>query len=312
MGVESRMKQILLDNAYEAWRNAIYYHDAIEVGISSFGNQKGLVSSLHNAVELFMKQIMLDNNDHRVAWIREPKKEQCVQIMKDYLNSDNLNEYFSYANTAAFYSMEFSQLSDNKYTILDNVPEECKGTFSNAIKLLKDLRNNETHFYINPHSYLSESDFCLLHNFMVCFYEAILDKNLFKRQIFRFHNEPKKALHDFQRELAFTRENWKTFSYKKALKNNSKAIALSGFLNDPVNNDAANWAYNMRESLYELAWHIKWQSGLKELDNAEDNYKILLLLDFYDIIEKEETTIIEKYECGDGESVSFVKLRINM
>ena len=60
------MKQILLDNAYEAWKNAILYHDKIKKGYSTLEYQKGFVSSLHNAVELFLKQIMLNNNDHDV------------------------------------------------------------------------------------------------------------------------------------------------------------------------------------------------------------------------------------------------------
>ena len=50
--------QILLDNAYESWRNALYYHDQIMKGIASLGNQKGFVSSLHNAIELFQPEIV--------------------------------------------------------------------------------------------------------------------------------------------------------------------------------------------------------------------------------------------------------------
>ena len=44
------MKQILIDNAYEAWKEAIAYHDKIEAGISSLQSQKGFVSALQNAV----------------------------------------------------------------------------------------------------------------------------------------------------------------------------------------------------------------------------------------------------------------------
>lgn len=62
--------QILLNNAYEAWKSAIYYHDRIEKGFTTLEFQKGFVSSLHNSVELFLKQIMLDNKDHDVATLR--------------------------------------------------------------------------------------------------------------------------------------------------------------------------------------------------------------------------------------------------
>lgn len=61
-----KMKHILQDNALESWAMAIKYSNFILNGKAILQYRKQFVSSLHNAVELFIKQLMLDNNDHRV------------------------------------------------------------------------------------------------------------------------------------------------------------------------------------------------------------------------------------------------------
>lgn len=49
------MKHILIDNALEAWAMAIQYCNYILDGKATLQYRKQFVSSLHNAVELFMK-----------------------------------------------------------------------------------------------------------------------------------------------------------------------------------------------------------------------------------------------------------------
>ena len=53
------MKQILRDNALEAWAMAIKHCNAIMDGKITLGYRKQFVTSLHNAVELLIKQHML-------------------------------------------------------------------------------------------------------------------------------------------------------------------------------------------------------------------------------------------------------------
>lgn len=55
----ARQKKILLDNALVAWANAIRYCDQILAGKITLEVRKNFVSSLHNAVELFFKQIIV-------------------------------------------------------------------------------------------------------------------------------------------------------------------------------------------------------------------------------------------------------------
>ena len=61
-----RKKQILLENALESWSVAVKYCKDIQNGLATLHYQKTFVSSLHNTIELLLKQIMLDENDHSV------------------------------------------------------------------------------------------------------------------------------------------------------------------------------------------------------------------------------------------------------
>lgn len=54
------MKQILIDNALESWNSAILYANDIMKGMATLKYRKNFVASLHNATELFIKQLMLD------------------------------------------------------------------------------------------------------------------------------------------------------------------------------------------------------------------------------------------------------------
>ena len=88
------MRKILLDNAYESWSSAIEYHDYIKQGYATIKYKKQFVSSLHNAVELFLKQILLDKNDHDVAEIKKVKNADMANLRAEYYASHNLNQFF--------------------------------------------------------------------------------------------------------------------------------------------------------------------------------------------------------------------------
>ncbi len=61
--------QILLDNAVDSWIQAIKNVDEIKNGLVTLKYKKAFISNLHNAVELFLKQIMLNQNDYSVVRI---------------------------------------------------------------------------------------------------------------------------------------------------------------------------------------------------------------------------------------------------
>lgn len=107
------MKPVLTENAFEAWAAAIRFCDDIKDGKATLQYQKNFVSSLHNAVELIMKQMLLNNNDHRVAEVRKPKNEADVKLLLDYFKATDLNTFFdSLANDelSKFNTIQFNEL----------------------------------------------------------------------------------------------------------------------------------------------------------------------------------------------------------
>lgn len=88
------MRQVLMENAFEAWAAAIRLSDEIKSGKCTLQYQKSFVSSLHNAVELFMKQMMLNNNDHSVAYIPKKNMEGNLDLQERYSCAKDLNRFF--------------------------------------------------------------------------------------------------------------------------------------------------------------------------------------------------------------------------
>ncbi len=63
--------KILIANARESWLQACIYSNLILHGYVTLQYKKMFVSTLHNSVELLMKQRMLDLNDYRIVKIRK-------------------------------------------------------------------------------------------------------------------------------------------------------------------------------------------------------------------------------------------------
>ncbi len=205
----ARQKKILLDNALVAWANAIRFCDQILAGKITLEIRKNFISSLHNAVELFLKQIMLDTCDYRVA---EPRRVDATgEPAKSFYTAADLNAYFEKLDSATrnqFASIEFSHFFDLHKKLLVNFLQP--GTaFTIELQLLNKLRNNETHFYIGLDEYLTENEFCTLHNFMVDFYQVLHDYTLLP-----FWGDAG----DEHKKLCFDRTPLKTFTYKNAIR----------------------------------------------------------------------------------------------
>lgn len=276
--------KILLNNAYEAWRSAIKYHDKLESGLITLNNQKGFVSSLHNSVELFLKQMMLDNNDHAVVQIKNLDKicknrNERIDLFRNYLNATDLNEFFTELKNNKpellnyFYSIEFSLLIEYAKDLMGCMNQNIKS----ALKLLNNLRNNETHFYIDD-DYLKEEDFCLLHNFMTDFYAVLLDKDYIcnfslKNSITNDGVPDLRVIfivtkHEF---MKFTFEKYKSFSYYDSVKSNP----LYKILKDKYKETRFE-----SEQEYEEGLHLFWVADMvcSELDIKEDDDNIMSLI----------------------------------
>lgn len=166
--------QILLNNAFESWLLAIQYAKLIqEEGLSNLGNKKIFVSSLHNAVELYLKQVLLNKNDCRVIF--KINNYRSHEEIRNYLQGRNLNEFFSQEGAEGLYSIQFKKmiqlLKDEPNCFLNdffqNEDNNFKESFIKSLEFLNKERNEETHFYINTCSFLSDIEFVQCYNFMI-------------------------------------------------------------------------------------------------------------------------------------------------
>ena len=228
------MKPVLTENAFEAWAAAIRFCDDIKDGKATLQYQKNFVSSLHNAVELIMKQMLLNNNDHRVAEVRKPKNEADAKLLLDYFKATDLNTFFdSLANDelSKFNTIQFNELISLHKKLFGQSLSQGE-SLETELKLLQQLRNNETHFMIRQGSFLSEEDFCVLHNFMIRFYKIMEtwcpnNKDDIELYILPYWGDPVGA----DSVYGFNREPLETFSYESAVKNSSWAKKIAELLN---------------------------------------------------------------------------------
>lgn len=299
--------QILLNNAYESWKNAVYYHDRIENGFTTLEFQKGFVSSLHNSVELFLKQIMLDNKDHTVATLRNVTKEDDAKLQLDYIKSDDLNQFFSNCSVKQldkFFSIEYNYLQQKANKLLCT-EEVSKGSVTQSLKLLGTLRNSETHFYINENNYLSESDFVKLHNFMILFFNLIAKKKMFPHAMIQFDKPDTYRLHAQEKKMEFNRKQLTSFSYVEVLKSNN----IVGKLKHTLQNRFADEYVCCGTDDYSLAHSIC-------LHNEEyraffdDLYTLLQLMRKYRLFEIIKTEMTKPEELGGG-SYQEEQIRLN-
>ena len=226
-----------MDNAFEAWAAAIRFCNDIKDGKATLQYQKNFVSSLHNAVELIMKQMLLNNNDHRVAFINDPKDEMGKKLSRDYSNATNLNHFFGTLSSdeiSRFHTIQFYKLIQIHKKLFGCSLEQGK-SMKAELKLLQRLRNNETHFMIRQGSFLSEDDFRTLHNFMVRFYKVVKswwpeDGDDLEQSIFLWWDwfSPDKDDSTYR----FDCEPLDDFSYESAVKNSKLAKDMAEILKD--------------------------------------------------------------------------------
>lgn len=169
--------QILQNNALEAWAMAVRYCDYILEGKVTLEYRKHFVSVLHNAVELFVKQLMLNNTDYRVTQLKKGCNPDG-QPARDFYNSKDLNAYFSSLDEQTmkkFFSIEFNKIVDITNELFSEYYDQNGDTsVKSALSLLNRMRNCEMHFFIDKNTFLLEKEFQQLHNFMIEFYNRNL------------------------------------------------------------------------------------------------------------------------------------------
>ena len=177
--------KILIANARESWSQACIHSNLILDGFVTLQYKKMFVSTLHNSVELLMKQRMLDLNDYRIVKIR--KIDSNGEPAKSFYSAIDLNNYFQTNGTkdskgkSLYYSIEFHDLGNLHKEIFkdyyDVNPNEVS-LISTGLSLLDDLTNDETHFYVKDMDFMNGTEFKTLQTFMIAFAKVLEFYNL--------------------------------------------------------------------------------------------------------------------------------------
>lgn len=278
------MKKILLENALESWASAIYYCDEIIAGKATLANKKHFVNSLQNAIELFVKQQMLNVTDYRVAEVKHC--DSNGQPLKDYLSSTDLNQYFCNISTTdmdKFVSISFNDIIVIQKELFSEFYGD-KGTYITAeLKTLKKLRNNETHFYISDIDFMSDKEFQDLHNMMIVFYEILQEYDLLP-----YWGEAYAEYKKFK----FNRKPLTNFSYERQLKNSAFVKSLK------ENIEKELFFNNYRNESYSITEDIVYCSNKYSESDFNEIWAYIEMLMKYNMFKIEEVNIPDELENG--------------
>lgn len=284
------MKNILMDNALESWAMAIKYCDDIMDGKATLTYRKFFVSSLHNAVELFVKQLMLNDNDYRVVTFKSISKD--ASPAKEYYNSDNLNEFFLNLNPELMKkvcSIEFNKIIDYSKELFVEYYNEYdteKQVISTGLKLLSRLRNDETHFRVDKNDFLTDNEFMQLYKFMISF-----DRILHFYRLMPFFGKPRYKY----KSISFIRKPLSVFSYKSVVKNSKFVKDLKTVIEGKdFEMQSGDSAYGIAESIYNEC------NGKYKKEEFNELWTYIEMLLKYELLtwqwEKEELECVT--ECG--------------
>lgn len=239
----------LITHARSTWLIAVENCKKMVDGLIDFEQMKMFVTTLHNAIEINLKQIMLDYNDHDVL-----VEKDNSPLSNDFKSSTNLNEYFINLNhneVKKMYTIEFSKLIDKFH---NQIPNSVGGlTMKGKLNLLNRKRNQTTHFYANELDFLNQDEFADLYELAFCFCEYIKSKGLlsFFGNPFRFSFDVNYNLESIDRsELRF----------KKMIKDsetNSKLLNQFNYIDDEIPGLFAG--YNSFTN-YDMAYNIFYES----------------------------------------------------
>lgn len=285
------VKKILLDNALESWSIAIKYCNHIKNGLSTLHYKKTFISSLHNSIELFFKQIMLDNNDKTVIDHISVKNEDDAKLQLSFYQATDLNSFFSQIDAEyrnKFCSIDFSKLTDKNKLIKSTLDRIGILSIKEELNLLKTLRNNETHFYISSSDYLSEQEFIKLHNLMNVIFNIINDNDFLP-----YWGEPSYK----DRHVVFKEKELESFSYIESVKSSPITKSIVNTLNGTQLFGFGDSAFDLTEQYFE---ELNEQNKSVNFD-FNDVLSIMTLLQQYNFIHFNQINDYEEFEAENGE-----------
>lgn len=273
-------------NALESWAMAIKYCNEIMAGKATLVNRKYFVSSLQNAIELFIKQYMLNICDYRVAEIKDVEADG--EPLKSYVQSTDLNDFFiklhknDKKNMKKFRTAEFNKLIDwqkNMFKEYYSQNANAGNVIGDGLKTLQTLRNNETHFYIDSVDFLTDDEFKQLYNMMIVFFEILVHYHLLLIWGDTFGEVS---------NISFKRAPLKSFSYKAQLRNAEFVKTLKTAIEKEV------FPTGSGEDAYAIAEDIVSICEIYSQNDFNEIWEYVEMLLKYDILE------IQDYSNSDN------------
>ncbi len=166
---------ILVTNAREAWLLSMHFCNQILDGNPSLQMRKLFVSTLENASELIIKQIMINQGCMDVIDLSKGSMRNNPGMQRNYQQSciaQQLNQFLFSNSSSDFFSIGLSAIIGKiSYVFSAKTTSYISGLVSN-LKLLKELRNPETHFWIDK-KFLTESEFASLLSLVIDLNEIV-------------------------------------------------------------------------------------------------------------------------------------------
>lgn len=177
----------------------------------------------------------------------------------------------------------------NEEKLKATMTDEQKGeSLKTELELLQKLRNNETHFLIRQGSFLSEEDFCVLHNFMIRFYKIMeswcpIDKDDYELYILPYWGDPVGA----DSTYGFNREPLQIFSYETAVRNSKLAKKIAALLNGDYLYGAPDFSpYTITKDL--IQQHMELSSQFDEIWSVVYMMQCLEMIAVDEILDDEQ------------------------
>lgn len=286
------MERFLKEHIDYAWIDMMRNHNEILDGITDLSARKEFVSSLQNVIELIFKQYMLDRNDHRVlSWNPSKVKKFWQKILNRNIETrgrkqiafesiSDLNTYFvNNPSKANAKTIGFSNLID----IIDNMIKQRNSQFDkNNLILLRNLRNNETHFYIDD-AYLTFLEFKKLRVLIKDIYDFI-ERDMFLGFFGNPGNRSKESLKYFDNSTLTAS------SYKDLVINADTNIEILSHLddyNDP-NSDGLRVDYAGNDNIFSIS------CNLYDMDERKDAFDIPVKITQYELYRR--LSLLKKFD----------------
>lgn len=179
--LEGTHTKFLRKHCQMAWEMAVNDCKLICDGLTDVTQRKRFVSSFTNALELGFKQILIDDNNKKVIDRKRLKKKNW-SLYKRYAKDKDLNSFFKSLSSDELDQLYSANISNIVKTALNGIAD--KNHVNKQIKALLNLRNKETHFYIDETNYMSFDEFKDLCDLMKRIQTHFIDKDIIDHMLF--------------------------------------------------------------------------------------------------------------------------------